>query len=364
MPDSSQNGHSSAPAPLLRPPVGERASRHLNSPSPDEEPSEVEVTTATATETEEGFAPPYTFSEADIGAPGATLAVEPTPPLLDARLDEETEDEAAVALADWGNSGDGGGPPATTHDSDGSSGGWNDPNTPRDKELGLVEHLTELRTRILYCVITVCVAMILTWDKCSEISEWFARPIRQALGKEGKIISIDPTEFFTLYLQISMISAILITMPFILLQVWRFIEPALTNNERKYTLVLVPFSSLLFFLGAGMGYLMAPMFFKFFLQYKPDHVEANWDYLQSIILEAKTLLVFGLAFQEPVVIIFLNKAGILSRNILIEYWRHAVIVIFFIIAIVTPTWDPFTMTACAIPPCLLYVLSIWLVKWL
>ncbi|RYG56266.1 twin-arginine translocase subunit TatC, partial [bacterium] len=153
-------------------------------------------------------------------------------------------------------------------------------------------------------------------------------------------------------------------MPFILLQVWRFIEPALTNNERKYTLVLVPFSSILFFIGAGMGYWLAPMFFKFFLEFQPTDVEANWDYLQSIVLLAKTLLVFGLAFQVPVITIFLNKSGLVSRNILIQYWRHAVVVIFTIIAVVTPTWDPITMTACAVPPCLLYLLSIWLVKWL
>ncbi|RYX84034.1 twin-arginine translocase subunit TatC [bacterium] len=372
MSDSSQNGHSSAPRPLLRPPVGARSSRYLEADEPEIESEELDeptepVNLAKTTETEvdttetDEVARPYIFDESDIGTQGGTLSVDSTPPLLDARMEEDDEDEEH--LAQW--SGSGGEPPVINNDDDDSSSGdGRDPNTPRDKELGLVEHLTELRTRILHSVVAVCLAMVLTWAKCTEISEWFARPIRQALGKEGELISIDPTAFFTIYLQISLISAILLTMPFILLQVWRFIEPALTNNERKYTLVLVPFSSLLFFVGAGMGYLMAPMFFKFFLEYKPVGVKANWDYLQSIVLLAKTLLVFGVAFQVPVIIIFLNKAGILSRNVLIEYWRHAVVVIFTIIAIVTPTWDPVTMTACAIPPCLLYMLSIWLVKWL
>ncbi len=327
-----------------------------------DEPSEAEVTTEP-----EPIAQPYSFNEDDIGTPGASISADAPPPLFDERLDEESEDEAALAA--W--SGSGGEPPTNIYDGGSDdSGDGDDPNTPRDKELGLIEHLAELRSRILYCVVAVSLAMILTWNRCLEISEWFARPIKQALtqgqanGQHNQIVSIDPTGFFTIYLQISMISALILTMPFILLQAWRFIEPALTNNERKYTLVLVPFSSILFFMGAGMGYLLAPMFFKFFLAFQPVGVDANWDYLQSIVLEAKTLLIFGLAFQVPVITIFLNKSGIVSRNLLIQYWRHAVVVIFVIIAIVTPTWDPVTMTACAIPPCLLYLLSIWLVKWL
>lgn len=359
MPDSSQNGHSSTPHPLVRPPLGERASRTLTSDEASlaDEASVLEAEAATdngrtldADSIEVAPRDPFEHSEA---------------PLLGERLDEEREDEAALATY----SGDDDGPPYDGgSDDNGGSSDWSDPNTPRDKEMGLIEHLGELRTRIMYCVVTVCLAMVLTWNKCTEISEWFARPIVQALKSSGndrnQLISTDPTGFFTIYLQISMVSAIILTMPFLLLQVWRFIEPALTNKERKYTLVLVPFSSILFFLGAGMGYLLAPMFFKFFLEFQPTIVIANWDYLQSVLLLAKTLLVFGLAFQVPVIIIFLNKAGILSRNFLIEYWRHAVVVIFTIIAIVTPTWDPITMTACAIPPCLLYLLSIWLVKWL
>ncbi|BCM94057.1 Sec-independent protein translocase protein TatC [Abditibacteriota bacterium] len=360
MSDSSQNGYSSTPHPLVRPPVGERASRYLASDAPEIEPEASAEVEEAAVETET-YATPYTFDEADIGTPGATISVDATPPLLDARLAEESEDEEALSA--W--SGSGGEPPANIDDgTNDDSDSWKDPNTPHDKELGLIEHLAELRSRILYCVVAVSLAMVLTWNKCDEISEWFARPIRQALQGHGKPISTDPTGFFTIYLQISLVSALILTMPFLLLQIWRFIEPALTNNERKFTLVLVPFSSVLFFLGAGMGYWLAPMFFKFFLEFQPVGVDANWDYFQSVILLAKTILVFGLAFQVPVVTIFLNKSGLVSRNILIHYWRHAVVVIFTVIAIVTPTWDPITMTACAIPPCLLYLLSIWLVKWL
>lgn len=241
----------------------------------------------------------------------------------------------------------------------------------RDRELGLIEHLSELRTRMLYCVVAVGLAMCVTWKYGLELQEWFARPIRQVLvsnsvpgSSKGELISTDPTGFFAIYMQVSLVSALIITMPFLMFQVWRFIEPALTNQERRYGLVMTPFSVILFFMGAGLGYVVSPLFFQFFIAFQPSGVAANWDYGQSVVLMAKMLLVFGLCFQVPVVTIFLNKIGLLTRNWMIEYWRHVVVVIFTIVAIITPTWDPLTLTICATPPCLLYALSIWLVKWL
>ncbi len=347
MPDSSQNGHSSA-HPLIRPPQGERASRGL---AVDEQLlADDSVLDAEASALDTQIAPPP-FEVKGQKAP-----------LVDAPPEVEPEDEAF--LASWSDSGNGGEPPYGVDTGESSGGSSGDPNTPRDQELGLMAHLGELRSRILYCVVVVGFAMILTWNKCLEISEWFARPIKESIKGKGELISTDPTGFFTIYLQISLVSALLITMPFLLFQIWRFIEPALTNKERKFTIVLVPFSSALFFLGCGMGYVLSPMFFKFFLAFQPADVAANWNYFDSVVLLAKTILIFGLAFQVPVITIFLNKAGLVSRNFLIEYWRHAVVIIFVAVAFVTPTWDPVTMTACALPPCLFYLLSIWLVKWL
>ena len=260
-----------------------------------------------------------------------------------------------------------GGEPPSDNNALATSGASGRPDTPHDQEAGLFEHLAELRSRIIYAMLGVMLVMCLTWKYALEIQGWFSAPITRVLhanGGKGTLISTDPTAFFTLQFQSSLLAALLLAAPWVLFQVWRFIEPALTNSERRYTLVLVPFSSILFFLGAALGYFCAPLFFQFFLQFQPPGVAAQWKYDESVILMAKMLLIFGLAFQVPIVIIFGNKIGLVSRNLLIEYWRHAVVVIFIVVAIVTPTWDPFTMTACALPPCLLYLLSIWLVKWL
>ena len=267
------------------------------------------------------------------------------------------------------NGGNNGGEPPYDNNSlaTSGSGGDGNPNTPRDKEAGLFEHLAELRSRLLYAIVGVMAVMMFTWRYALPIQGWFSAPITRILhanGGKGELISTDPTAFFTLQFQSSLLAALLIAAPWVLFQVWRFVEPALTNSERRYTLVLVPFSSVLFFMGATLGYFCSPLFFQFFLQFQPPGVAAQWKYDESVILMAKMLLIFGLSFQVPIIIIFGNKIGLLSRNLLIEYWRHAVVVIFIVVAILTPTWDPFTMTACALPPCLLYLLSIWLVKWL
>ena len=275
--------------------------------------------------------------------------------------------EGEQLFADDGAGGDNGDPPSNDT-ALAASGGNGRPDTPKDQEQGLFEHLAELRSRLIYAIVGVMVVMFFTWGQTYKLQDWFARPIKAVLEsngiKKGELVLLGAPDAFTFYFQFSLTSALIIAMPWVLFQVWRFIEPALTHSERRYTLILVPFSSVLFFLGAGLGYLCSPLFFSFFLQFNPPGVLAQWKYDDSVILMAKMLLIFGLAFQVPIIIIFGNKIGLLSRNLLIEYWRHAVVVIFIAVAVLTPTWDPFTMTACALPPCLLYLLSIWLVKWL
>ena len=277
--------------------------------------------------------------------------------------DGTTDFSSNLAMSGGDNGGD---EPPSNLVLDGGAAGR--PDTPRDKEAGLFDHLIELRQRLLYAIFGVMAMMCLTWRYSLELQDWFSAPILRVLNnngiKKGILMVTGPTDTFTIYFQFALVSALILAMPWVLFQVWRFIEPALTNSERRYTLVLVPFSSVLFFMGVALGYALSPLFFQFFLQFQPQNVAAQWNYQDSIMLMAKMLMIFGLSFQVPIVIIFGNKIGLLSRNLLIEYWRHAVVVIFIVVAILTPTWDPFTMTACAVPPCLLYLLSIWLVKWL
>lgn len=238
-------------------------------------------------------------------------------------------------------------------------------NPPHDAELDVFAHLAELRTRILRSVAAIVVAMIATWQFRDPLLKWFSAPMRAALAKNGGLLTTtSPTEGFAIYLQITFTSALIFAMPIVLYQIWAFIEPALTKTEKRFGGILVPFSVLLFFTGALLGFWMSPLFFSFFLQFQPPGTASFWTFADTAIFMAKMLLAFGITFQVPVVTIFLNKMGLVSRNWLIEYWRHVVVVIFTVVAIVTPTWDPLSLIVAAVPPCLLYGLSIWLIKWL
>ncbi len=243
-----------------------------------------------------------------------------------------------------------------------------DDNAPhRDREMDLVEHLTELRKRLLYSVSAILIAMMVTWQITPQIQALIIRPVTVILKQykiSGMIQTIEPTEAFMIYFNISLISAVIITIPFLLFQAWRFIEPAMTKRERRFTGILVPFSSLLFFMGCALGYATSPIFFQFFAQFQPPGTMANYSFASVAVLLGKMLLVFGACFQVPVITIFLNKSGLVSRDVLIEYWRHVVVVVFIVVAVLTPTWDPVTMTVCALPPCFLYGFSIWLVRWI
>lgn len=287
-------------------------------------------------------------------------------PLDEMQLDEFDIEalKLAQASAQSANGTGGGGGDDGDDDELSSSGG----ETPGDFMQDLFSHLGELRARILWSVLAVGLASSITWNQGQLIQNLLARPILKSMKasglKEAQLITIEPTEGFYLYFQITLAAAIILAAPFIIFQMWRFVEPALTKTERRFSLILIPFSIFLFFSGVALGYVISPMFFSFFLQFQPPEAVANFSYGSSVALLAKMLLVFGVCFQVPVVTIFLNKIGVVSRNFLIEYWRHAVVLIFVIVAIITPTWDPLTLCACATPPCLLYVLSIWLVKWL
>ncbi|HEX8550452.1 MAG TPA: twin-arginine translocase subunit TatC [Abditibacteriaceae bacterium] len=234
-----------------------------------------------------------------------------------------------------------------------------------DKELDLLEHLGELRTRLLKSIAAVFVCLILTWQFRDALLAFFSKPIVIEIRRfGGKLVTSNPAEGFGLYLQITLAAAIILAIPIIIYQAWAFIEPALTRQERRYGATLVPFSIVLFFTGGALGFWLTPLFFRFFLQFQPPDSESYWSYGAAASLLAKMLLVFGVCFQVPVVTVFLNKIGLMSRNWMIEYWRHVVVVMFVIVAVITPTWDPLTLCAAAAPPCVLYGASIWLVKWL
>ena len=163
-------------------------------------------------------------------------------------------------------------------------------------------------------------------------------------------------------MKLSMYGGIVVSAPFWIIEMWGFVSPALTPEERKPIRFLAPLTIVLFAAGVTLAHLILPLAFRWAMGYIPPDVELLQHLNDYVELLAKMYLAFGLCFELPVVLIFLAKVGIIDGGLMRQYWRQAVLVIMIVAAIVTPSNDPVTMLMCAIPMAVLYLLSIFLVE--
>ena len=233
--------------------------------------------------------------------------------------------------------------------------------------MGFLEHLEELRKRIVYSVIAVAVGSGACWGYREKIYGIMQKPIMDALKANGlseKLVYLNPTEPFNLYLKIAALAGLFLTSPFVLYQVWAFIAPGLYRNEKRYVMPFMFSTITLFSLGGYFGYRVAyPRALDFLIgfgkQFQPMITIGEYTHLfLSIVLG------MGLIFEMPILVFFLAFMGILSPGFMLKHFRYAVLIIFIIAAIVTPTPDVFNMCVFASPMLALYALSVgvaWLV---
>jgi sec-independent protein translocase protein TatC len=237
-------------------------------------------------------------------------------------------------------------------------------HTP-DAQMELVEHLAELRTRLFRAVLYLGVGMLAAYYLYDSIFELFTFPIAPILEKTDSLLAFpsvaDP---FLLRMQVCFIGGITTAFPFITLELWGFIAPALTLEERKPVIFLAPFSVLLFIAGVATGYASLPTCYQWMASFISD-VPGGVLYQNPrdyILLTAKIMLAFGISFELPVVLLFLARIGLITAELMTTYWRHAVVIISAAAAILTPSTDPLTMLMMAVPMAGLYLLSIVLVR--
>ena len=235
------------------------------------------------------------------------------------------------------------------------------------RELSFLDHLEELRWRLFRCLIYWGVGMGVGWWQRTpllEVLRWPAEAGAQAAGIESLPFRIfDPAGGFILAMQIAMIAGLVLASPFILLEVWRFVKPALERSERGWFLVAIPAASGLFALGIAFCYWIAPFFFRYLFWLNTTMgVEGELMLTSYLGFMIKLLVGTGLCFELPLVIMFLAWIGLVRSEWLIKRWRHALVVILILAAVITPTNDPLTMTMFAVPLVLLFLLSLWLVK--
>ena len=233
--------------------------------------------------------------------------------------------------------------------------------------MGFLDHLEELRRRIIYSIVSVAVGFCICWWKVERIYDVMQRPIMDALKSNGmaeKLVYLNPTEPFNLYLKIAALAGLFLTSPFVLYQVWMFISPGLYRKEKKYVVPFMVSTITLFAAGGYFGYkIVYPAALTFMInfgkQFQPMITIGEYTSLfLSIILG------MGLIFEMPILVFFLSLMGIISAGFMWKNFRYSILVIFIIAAIVTPTTDILNMCIFAAPMIALYALSIgvaWLV---
>lgn len=233
--------------------------------------------------------------------------------------------------------------------------------------MSLLEHLEELRRRILYSIGSMAVGFFVCWGFREQIFGYVEQPILEVLRRHKlgeSLVYLSPTEPFNVYLKISLIAGLFVASPVILYQVWSFIAPGLYKNERRY---VIPFmiSTVALFLGGGLfGYYVAyPAAMNFLINlgqaFQP--MIRVTDYLDVFLM---VIVGLGVVFELPTLIFFLAAMGVVTPGWLWRNFRYSILVMFIIAAILTPTTDVVNMCLFAAPMIVLYVVGIgvaWLV---
>jgi len=228
-----------------------------------------------------------------------------------------------------------------------------------DVEMSFLDHVEELRWRIIYALIGIIIFTIAAWifiDPLIEIV--LLKPARDA---NASLQNLRPFGQLFLYMQVAIVVGIVASLPNIFYQLWQFISPALRKQERRYILWIVLFSTICFLAGIAFAYfVMLPLAMSFAAQFGTAEIANEFaiDEYMSIIISV--MLAAGLVFELPMISFFLSKLGILTPKFMRKYRRHAIIIILILAAFLTPGADPVSQIILAVPLVLLYEISIFI----
>jgi len=238
-----------------------------------------------------------------------------------------------------------------------------DEESPGGK-MSFLEHLDELRKRIVRACMGIAVGVVLGFFFIDKIFSFLMAPARAALPPGTTLIYTQPGEAFSLYITVSLLAGALIAAPYIMYQVWMFIAPGLYSNEKRMAIPFVLFSTLGFLAGAAFNHYVA---FRFIMAFFASFNSIDLRFMPKLDdvfgLYTKMLLGIGIVFQMPTVVFFLAKMRMVSARFLARHFKYALLLIFIIAAVITPTGDPMTQSIFAAPMIVLYGISI-IVAWI
>ena len=248
---------------------------------------------------------------------------------------------------------------------------------PRDPAgMTLVEHLAELRTRVLKAVIAVVLGGALGFSLYSPVLDRLVEPYcdqkadqaerrreagigeSESLDSTCQLVVTDPLESFSIRLKLSAYLGLLFASPVVLWQLWRFITPGLYDNEKRYAIPFVLSSVLLFVAGALLALYTFPKTLEFLAAFGGDNLTTLYTPGKYLGLLIFMMLAFGIGFEFPIVLTFLQLARVLHWRQLASFRRYALVLVFIVNAVITPSGDPVTLLALSVPMVLFYEISI------
>ena len=236
-----------------------------------------------------------------------------------------------------------------------------EPDDVREGRMGFLEHLDELRTRIIRSCIAIGVGMLVAFFFYDRLAGIVLDPIIRTLPPGSSLVFIRPGEAFSFYLNISFIGGLLLAAPFVMYQVWRFIAPGLYANEKKFLIPFVVLTSAGSVCGALFSqYLLFPSLMKFYGAFNSPRMRFMPGVEETVELYMKMMIGMIVVFQIPTVVFFLAKMRLVTARLLWRHLQYAILIIFIVAAILTPDGNPWNQTVVAAPMIGLYLFSIGL----
>ena len=226
-----------------------------------------------------------------------------------------------------------------------------------DRSMTIIEHLEELRRRLLIAIAALLVATAISWFFADQLLTFFIRPV-------GRVIFVGVTEAFFVRLKLALLAGVFLSLPAVLYQICAFVGVGLTPPERRYALWLLP-PALVLFVGGAIFALVAiiPIGVRFLLSYQvPGVLEPMISVGAYVSFLTAFMLAFGAVFELPIVLIFLAKLGLVTSAQLAAGRRYAIVAIVALAAVLTPGGDVFSQLLMAVPTYLLYEASIWIAR--
>jgi len=231
-----------------------------------------------------------------------------------------------------------------------------------EKEMTFLEHIEELRWRIIYSLIGVGIGALICWIFVDYLVDDVLLLPASRVGLH--LQNLKPFGQLMLYFEVAMVGGLILSLPNVFYQLWKFISPALRKNERRYISAIVAFSTLCFLLGIVFAYfIMLPYSLKFVSQFGSKNITNDFAIDEYMTIILSIMLGAGLVFELPMISFFLTKLGILTPQFMRKYRRHAIVIIFIAAAFLSPGTDPVSQIILAVPLIVLYEISIIISKY-